>query len=201
MTPVDFVARPPRPRTSSSRSMRDPVRLISFSATRQTVAAPGSGRISSTKALRRRKAERDDLIDSGRHQKVDPAAPARNHPEALIEEARRHQRRRWRAVGALLVAVTLAIGLVIGLNGSSSKGRSPGVQEPPVTFAGVASTDHGAVRLVGFHGLQIAVSAGGGWRTNAVAPPLPTRSCSPTWTPRHACSKGVGISRLSCSTS
>ena len=75
------------------------------------------------------------------------------------KEARRHQRRRWRAVGALLVAVTLAIGLVIGLNGSSSKGRSPGVQEPPVTFAGVASTDHGAVRLVGFHGLQIAVSA------------------------------------------
>jgi hypothetical protein len=79
--------------------------------------------------------------------------------DALIEEARHRQRRRWWSIGTSIVAVILAVALLTGLNGPNLLTRALGLQRPPVNFAGVVSTDHGALRLLGFHGLQIAVPA------------------------------------------
>jgi hypothetical protein len=93
---------------------------------------------------------------------IDPhglGATEREDAEALITQARQRQHRRWWVVGTLLVAVILAVGLLLAMKGSGGRTGPPAAQQPPVNFAGGTSTDHGALSLVGFHGLQIAVPA------------------------------------------
>ncbi len=50
-----------------------------------------------------------------------PSAPARDESDALFEEARRRQRRRWRGIAVALLAAALATALLLEAGGSGPK--------------------------------------------------------------------------------